>query len=48
MKDNSFISIVAAICFFVLFLGFRAWLADGDIKCFFAKDPATCATIKEK
>lgn len=48
MKDNSFISIVAAICFFVLFLGFRAWLAGGDTKCFFVKDPATCATIKEK
>lgn len=48
MKDNSFISIVAAICFFILFLGFRAWLANGDTRCFFAADPATCATIKDK
>lgn len=48
MKDNWILSTVTAVCFFILFLGFRAWLANGNTRCFFAKDPATCATILEK
>ena len=47
MKD-SWIEFWVMIFIFILFLGFRAWLADGDTRCFFAYDPATCATIKNK
>lgn len=39
--------LLVTVIIFVLFLGFRAWLAGGDTKCFFARDPAVCAAIKD-
>lgn len=35
---------VIASCIF----GGLYWLADGDVKCMLAADPATCAAIKSK
>lgn len=47
MKDSWIEFFIIAIIF-ILWLGFRSWQADGDTRCFFAHDPATCATIKNK
>lgn len=38
----------AIVCVFWLLFGWRSWLADGDIKCMFANDPAVCAAVKNK
>lgn len=38
---------VVVFVFFLLF-GWRSWLADGDVKCMFANDPAVCAAVKNK
>ena len=40
-------ALVVVIVFFLLF-SWRAWLADGDVKCMFANDPAVCAAVKNK
>lgn len=39
--------LVVVVVFFLLF-GWRSWLADGDVKCMFANDPAVCAAVKNK
>ena len=39
-----FVIAVIASCIF----GGLYWLADGDVKCMLAKDPATCAAVKNK
>lgn len=36
------------VCVFWLLFGWRLWLADGDVKCMFANDPAVCAAVKNK
>lgn len=36
------------VCVFWLLFGWRVWLADGDVKCMFANDPAVCSAVKNK
>lgn len=36
------------VCVFWLLFSWRWWLADGDVKCMFANDPAVCAAVKNK
>lgn len=38
----------AIVCVLWLLFGWRSWLANGDVKCMFANDPAVCAAIKNK
>lgn len=44
MKDST----LEAIFMIIILVGwvmFRVWQADGNTRCFFANDPATCATV---
>ena len=47
MKEST-ISTIFGIALMVLYLIFRVWQADGNTRCFFARDPATCATVLNK
>lgn len=42
----SYVFVIAVLS--ACILGGLYWLADGDVKCMLAKDPATCAAVKNK
>lgn len=46
MRENSIGEFVFIVFVLIFFFAFRAWQANGDTRCFFARDPATCATVR--